>query len=45
MNAELSTEILSIKIEEMKVYYKTKLFINFYNNPIKLHAFEFYKEK
>ena len=34
MNAELSTEILSIKIEEMNVFYtKTKLCSIFYNNP------------
>ena len=48
MDAELSTEILSIKIEEMKVFLTiTNLFFNFYNNPKhkNLHAYEFYKEK
>ena len=47
MDAELSTEILSIKIEEIKVFTITKLFFNFYINPKykDLHAYEFYQEK
>ena len=47
MNVELSAKILSIKIEEIKVFTITKLFFNFYNNPKhkNLHAYEFYKKK
>ena len=45
MDAELDTEILSIKIEEMKILCYNKIIHQFDNDPkhINLRAYEFYQ--
>ena len=48
MDAEVSTEILSSKIEEMKFFYNNKIIHQFFNNNLKhkdFNAYEFYQGK